>query len=135
MRYNPVRRIICAQRRHLKSDAPNIVFSVPVSISEATGLLGLGQTNGGVSEVVYGVPLPQESITENSQRADGLREVHTHEGGDAGALDFEDVVIGADGEVVAGKREGEVGQTVALVALNRVLAVEALLGTDLLVPV
>lgn len=34
---------------------------------------------------------------------------------------------------MAGEGEGEVGQTVTLVALNRVLAVEALLGTDLLV--
>jgi hypothetical protein len=98
-------------------------------------LLGLGQTNGGVAEVVYGVPLPQESIAEDSERAYGLGEVHTHEGGNARALDLEDVVESADSEVVAGEREGEVGQTVALVALNRVLAVEALLGTDLLVPV
>jgi hypothetical protein len=111
------------------------VLTVLTSLSEATGLLGLGETNGGVAEVVYGVPLPQEGVAENSERAYGLGEVHTHEGRDARALDLKNVVVGADGEVVAGKREGKVGQTVALVALNRVLAVEALLGTDLLVPV
>jgi hypothetical protein len=121
-----------SQRRPSTNYAPkNILFA---SISRDRGLLGLGQTDGGVAEVIYRVPLPQESIAENGKRAYGLREVHTHEGGDARALNLQNVVVGTDGEVVAGKRKGEVGQTVALVALNRVLAVVALLGTNLLVP-
>ncbi|KAH8635642.1 Vacuolar protease A [Alternaria alternata] len=101
--------------------------------STTTVLLGLGKSDSRVTEVVYRVPLPEESITEDSKRSYWLGEVHTHEGRDARSLDLEDVVESADGEVVAGKSEGEVGQTVTLVTLNRVLAVEALLGTDLLV--
>jgi hypothetical protein len=104
-------------------------------MSRAGGLLGLGQTDGGITQVVYRIPLPQESIAKNSKGTYGLREVHTHEGRDARALDLKNVVVGSNGEVVSGERKGEVGQTVTLVALNRVLAVEALLCTNLLVSV
>lgn len=41
--------------------------------------------------------------------------------------------MGTNGEVVASEREGEVGQTVALLALDRVLAVVRLLRANLLV--
>lgn len=102
---------------------------------EVVGLLSLGKTNAGSAQVIDRVPLPEESITQNGERTHGLGEVHAHEGGDAGALNLKDVVERANGEVVAGQRKGEVGQTVALVAVNGVLAVERLLGTDLLVPV
>jgi hypothetical protein len=98
-------------------------------------LLGLGQTDGRVADIVDRVPLPQESVTKNGKGSYGLREVHAKEGRDTRSLDFENVVEGADGEVVAGERKGEVGQTVTLVTLNSVLAVEALLGANLLVPV
>ena len=101
----------------------------------AGSLLGLGKANGRVAHVVDGVPLPEESVSKDSKRASRLWEVHTHESRDAGSLNLENVVIGTDGEVVASKRECEVGQTVTLVALNRVLAVESLLGANLLVPV
>jgi hypothetical protein len=97
-------------------------------------LLGLREANGIVTNVVDRVPPPEERIAEDSKRTHGFGEVHTHERRDARALDFEDVVCGADGEVVTGKGKRQVGQTVALVALDGVLAVEALLGTDLLVP-
>lgn len=60
-------------------------------------------------------------------------EVHAHEAGNAAALDLEDVVIRSDGEVVSAKSEGQVGEAVALVTFDCVLAVEALLGTDFLV--
>jgi len=35
---------------------------------------------------------------------------------------------------VAGKGKGKIGKTIALITLNGVLAVEALLGTNLFVP-
>lgn len=83
--------------------------------------------------VVHAVPLAQECIAQDGQGTNGLGEVHSHEAADAGALNLEDVVIGADGEVVAGQGEGEVGQAITLIALHAVLTSEALLGTNLLV--
>jgi hypothetical protein len=113
-----------------------LMLSGPTEYRKASHqpLLGLGQTDSRVADVVNRVPLPQESVTKNGKGSYGLGEIHAEEGRDARTLDFEDVVERANGEVVAGEREGKVGQTVALVALNRVLAVEALLGADLLVP-
>ena len=96
-------------------------------------LLGLGEANGVVANVVDGVVFPQESVTENGERASWLRDVEAHEGADAAALNLENVVVRADGEVVASKSEGKVGERVTLVALDSVLAVVALFGADLLV--
>lgn len=96
-------------------------------------LSGSRKANGRVAEIIDRVPLPEESITENGERTNGFGEVHAHEGRDTRTLDLENIVIRTDGEVVTGERKGEVGQTVALVALNCVLAVEALLGTNLFV--
>lgn len=98
-------------------------------------LLGLGETNGVIANVVDRVPPAQESVTENGERAGGLGEVHAHKGRDARALDLEDVVKGGNGEVVASQGKRQVGQTVTLVTVNGVLTVEALLGANLLVPV
>lgn len=98
-------------------------------------LFGLGKTDGVVAQVVDAVPTAQESITQNGQGTNGLREVHAHQRADAGALDLKDVVVGSDGEVVASQGEGEVGQTSALVTVDSVLAVPRLLGANLLVPI
>lgn len=86
-------------------------------------LFGLGKADGVVAQVVDAVPPAQESITQNGQRTNRLREVHAHQSADARTLNLEDVVVGSDGEVVASQGEGEVGQVGALVALNGVLAV------------
>jgi hypothetical protein len=104
-------------------------------ISRARSLLGPCETDSRVAHVVHRVPLPEESVTENSKRTGRLREVHSHESRDARSLDLKNVIVRVDGEVVASERESKVGQTVALAALDRVLTVEALLGTNLLVAV
>lgn len=96
-------------------------------------LFGLGKTDGALAEVVDRVPWAEEGVAENGKRADGRREVHAHEGGDTAALDLEDVVVGADGEFVAGKRKCDVGEAVTGGAVDAVLAVVALLGANLLV--
>jgi len=96
-------------------------------------LLGLGEADGVVADIVNGVVFPEESVTENGERASWLRNVEAHEGADAAALNLEDVVVRADGEVVAGKGESKVRERVTLVALDGVLAVVTLLGADLLV--
>lgn len=98
-------------------------------------LFGLGQTDGVVTDIIDTVPAAQEGITQNSQRTHRLGEVHAHEAADAGALDLQDVIEGANSELVAAQGEGEVGQRVPLVTLDTVLTSEALGGTDLLVPV
>ena len=51
-------------------------------------LLSLGETDGVVANIVDGVPFPEESITKNGQRSYGLREVHTHQGRNAGSLNL-----------------------------------------------
>ena len=99
----------------------------------ASSLFGLGQADGVVAQVINTVPLAQERVTKNGQGANGLGEVHAHEATDAGALDLQNVVVWADGEVVAAQSEGEVGQAVASAAFHGVLTSEGLLGTDLLV--
>src|SRR5687768_4959853 len=98
-------------------------------------LLALGEPNFSLAEIIHTVPLSQESITEDGKRANWLGEVHAHETADARSLDFKDVVVGADGEVKAGEGEAEVGKRITLVALDGVLSIERLLGTNLLVPV
>jgi hypothetical protein len=102
-------------------------------VSSSRHLLGLGETNGVVANIVDRVVFPEESVTENDQGASRLGDVEAHEGADAAALNLEDVIVRADGEVVPGKGEGEVGKRVTLLALDAVLAVVTLLGTNLLV--
>lgn len=101
----------------------------------AQNLFGLSETNGAVAKVVHTVPLPQESISQDGQGADGLREVHTHEGAHTGALNLQSVVVRGDGELVAAQTKSEVGQGGTLLAVNIVLAQPVLGGTNLLVPV
>lgn len=72
-------------------------------------------------------------ITKDSKRTGRSREIHAHETADAGSLDFEDIVVGRDGEVVAAQSEADVWKRVTLVAFDSVLTVESPLGTDLLV--
>lgn len=62
-----------------------------------------------------------------------VRTYHSHEGGDAGALNLEDVVIWGDAEVVASQVEGHVREAVASAAVDAVLPVVTLLGAHLLV--
>jgi hypothetical protein len=94
-------------------------------------LFGLCQTDAVLAEVVDGVPSSQESIAKDGQGAHGLGEVHAHDGGDTAALDLQDVVVRADGEVIAAQREGDIGELVTDSAVDSVLAVVALLGTNL----
>lgn len=96
-------------------------------------LFGLGKTNGVVAKVIDAVPLAQERISQDGQRTNRLREVHAHETADAGALELKDVVVGADGEIVAAKGESEIRQGVNSSTINAVLSSEALGGANLLV--
>lgn len=97
-------------------------------------LFGLSQTHSVVAQVIHAVPLAEESVSQNREGSDGFREVHTHERADARALNLEDVVVGGDGEVVAGQGQGQVRQRVALVAFDGVLTVPGLRCTNFLVP-
>jgi hypothetical protein len=71
-------------------------------------LLGLGQTNSVVIQVVNAVPFSEESITKDSQWTNGFGEVHAHERTNARALDIKNVVAGADGEVMAAQGHGQI---------------------------
>lgn len=102
--------------------------------NSSTSLLGLGEADGTVAQVVDAVPLAKESISKDSERTDRLREVHAHEGADARSLDFQNVVESGDGEVVSTQGDGEVGKRVTLGAFDSVLTVPGFFGTDFLVP-
>lgn len=103
--------------------------------SNSQHLLGLGKTNLAVAKIVDAVPLAQESVTEDSERTNRLREVHAHEGANAGALNLQNVVKGCDGKVVAAQGNGQVGERVALSTVDCVLAVPRLLGANLFVAI
>jgi hypothetical protein len=96
-------------------------------------LLGTSQTNGVLAEVIDRVVSSEESITENNKRSYRLREVHALEGRDTAALNLEDVVGGGEAVVGSSKVESDIGKRSALVTLNSVLAVVALLSANLLV--
>lgn len=98
-------------------------------------LFGLAKLDNIVAQVVNTVPLAQEGVAQDGQRACRSREVHAHEGADAGALHLQDVIVGGDAEVVTSQVEGEVRQTVPLRAVNRVLPGPALLSTNFTVPI
>lgn len=134
MRYETIRS---TQKRHVYTkQSPCVTWFSDIHSSPAVGhLFGLGQTDGVVTDIIDTVPAAQEGIAQNSKGTHRLGEVHAHEAADAGALDLQDVVVGANSELVAAQSEGEVGQRVPLVALDTVLTSKALGGTDLLVPV
>lgn len=96
-------------------------------------LLGAGQTNGVLAEVIDRVVPSEESITKNNKRTNRLGEVHALEGRDTAAGNLKDVVGGGEAVVGSGEGEGNIGKGLALVTLNGVLAVVTLLGTNLLV--
>jgi hypothetical protein len=87
------------------------------------GLLGLGEADGAVAQVIDAVPLAKESISKDGERTDRLGEIHAHEGTDARSLDFQNVVESGDGEVVSTQGNGKVGKRVTLGAVDSVLTV------------
>lgn len=96
-------------------------------------LLGGGELDAVVAEVVDRVPFSEKGITKDSQRSSGSRDVHAHESRDARALYLKDVIVSGDAEVVAGEVEGHIWKTVTRGAVDAVLSVITLLGTHLLV--
>lgn len=90
----------------------------------------LGKTDGIVAKVVDRVPLSQESIAEDDKRASWRGNIKAGESGDAGALNLQDVLIGGNGKVVSGQSECQIRQRTLLGALDGVLTVPALLGTN-----
>lgn len=94
-------------RRPLSS---SLIGSYSPTLRSIGRLFSFAKSNGVVAQVVNAVPLAQECVTQDGQRTHGLGEVHAHEAADAGTLNFQNVVIGADGEVVAAEGEGQVRQ-------------------------
>ncbi len=94
-------------------------------------LLGPGETDSTLLEVVDAVVAAEEGIAENGERTNGLRHVEGSKGRDAAATKLQDVVASGQGVVGAGQGKGDIGERVALRAVNGVLATEALLGANL----
>lgn len=103
----------------------------PFVITPSDRLLGLGNANLVLAQVVDGVPRPKEGIAQNTSQVS--RQLHAHECRDAGTAGLDGVVIGADGEVVASKTECDIRQRVASVALKSVGSTVTLLRANLLV--
>lgn len=91
------------------------------------------QANSTLLEIIHAVPPPQERITKDSQRANRLGHVHSHEGRHAASAHLKDIIMSAEGEIVASKGEGDIWEIIALLAVDGVLPVVSLLGADLLV--
>lgn len=96
-------------------------------------LPGLSKADSVVTQIVDRVPSSQESITQNGEGPYGLREVHSHESTNARALNFKNIIERTDFELVTGEGESKVWKRITFVALNRVLSVPSLLGSNLLV--
>ena len=60
-------------------------------------------------------------------------DIHPEKGRNAGALNLKDVVVCGYAEVVSAESESHIWEAVTLLALNSVLSVVALLGTNLLI--
>lgn len=101
----------------------------------APRLSSLSKPHAVITQIIHRVPLAQERITQDSQRPGRFRDINALEGRDTRTLHVEDVVLGADGEVVAGEGEGQVREGVAGLAVDGVLAVEAFLCADFFVAV
>ena len=71
-------------------------------------LLGRCKTNSIATKVIDGVIAAKESIAEDSKRTCWRWDIHCSECRDAGALDFQNVIKGRDGEVLASQGEGEI---------------------------
>lgn len=96
-------------------------------------LLGTGKTNSVLAEVVDRVVAAEESIAEDDQGTGRWGDIHALEGRNAASRDLKDVVRGWETVVGTSKVEGDVGKRALLAAVNRVLAVVALLSTDFFV--
>lgn len=102
--------------------------------SPQASLLGFSKSYSSMAQIVHTVPLAQESVSENGERSDGLREVHSHKGTNAGSLNFQNVVEGGNGEVMSAQGNSKIRKRVTLGTVNRVLAVPRLGSSNLLVP-
>lgn len=103
------------------------------SNSSAAALLGASKANGVLAKVIDGVVAAEESIAEDDEGTSGGGDVHTLEGRDAAARDLEDVVRGRERILGTSEAKGDVGKRALLGAVDGVLAIVALLGSDLLV--
>lgn len=81
--------------------------------------LRLGEADSVLAEVVHGKVLAKEGVADDPDRAHRSRDVQTGEGGDAAALNVEDVVRGLDGILLAVKGESEGGKLLDTFARNR----------------
>jgi len=106
-------------------------YSLRRAVKFSSRLFGGSQTDSVVAQVVDVVVSAQESITEDSKRADLGWHIETHDGADAGVLNLQGVVSWSDGEVGTGEVEGEVWKRVDLFAWDGVLAVPTLGGSHL----
>jgi hypothetical protein len=82
------------------------------------------------AQIIDGVVLSQESITDDPKRTSRGGDIHSGEGRDTGSTGVEDVVGSLEGVGLAAKVQGEVGQVGDLGAIDLVLAVPRFGGAD-----
>lgn len=107
--------------------------TLPIYVSSHFDLLGLSKTDSALAKVVHAVIPSQESISQNGQGANRLREIHAHKGAHARARNLKGVVESAQREVVAIQDKMHVRQRGTLVTVHGVLTSKGLVGANLLV--
>jgi len=127
-----VPRVQCNETLSRCDLSPRSLY-VLTTTETCSSLFGSSEANSSLAKIINGIPLSEECVAKDCQWAYGLGEVHSHEAGNARSLDLKNVIMSSNAEVVAAQVERDVWQITTLIALNSVLSVVALLGTNLLV--
>jgi hypothetical protein len=92
--------------------------------------LGRGESNSIPTEIVNGVVLSEESVTDDPQGTDGGGDVHTGEGRDTSSTSVEDVVGSLELVDLATEAERHLGKRLDSVTVDSVLALPSLGSPD-----
>ena len=125
-------RSVGSLRYWTAKDAPSDFadLTIPVLLSCSSALVRRRKANGIATQVIDGVVLSEEGVTDNPKGTNGCGDVHSGERRDAGAAGVEDIVLTLEGVLLATKGERHVRQRGDSVAVDGVLAVPRLGGTD-----
>jgi hypothetical protein len=92
--------------------------------------LGRSESNSVPTEIVDGVVLSEESVTDDPQGTDGGGDVHTGEGRDTSSTSVEDVVGSLELVDLSTEAERHLGKRLDSVTVDSVLSLPSLGGAD-----
>lgn len=91
------------------------------------------KADGILAKIVHRVVPSKEGVAKDDQGSCRCGNIERRETGNTRSLYLEDVVVRSNGEIPAAESPDKVWQAVALLALDLILTVVALLGTNLLI--